>query len=187
MDLITAIDAIHSIDAEAQQAILEVAKRRILPKGTLLLNEGDISNQIYFIEQGLVRGFYHVNKKEITSWVISDGSFVWPLPSYLLQRPSGETIQLLEETIVVSIYRQDMLELRQSHQIFNELRSLIMERYIILYDKRVQMLLLKAEERLDAYKELFPDLYQRIPQRYIATYLGIDPATLSRIRGNYRN
>lgn len=186
MELLTAIDSIHSLDSSAQKAILEAAKRRTLKKGAILLNEGDISNQVHFIEQGLVRGFYYMNQKEITSWVISDGSFVWPLPSYLLRRPSRESIQLLETTVVLSIDRQDIEELTRVHEVFDELRCLIMEQYIVLYDERVRMLLLKAEDRLEAYQKLFFDLHQRVPLKYIATYLGIDAATLSRLRGSYR-
>jgi hypothetical protein len=93
---------------------------------------------------------------------------------------------VLETATVLSMNRQDLEELKQRYNVFEDLECRIMERYIVLYDFRVRVLLLKAEERLEAYQQLFPDLYQRVPLRYIATYLGIDPATLSRVRGNYR-
>lgn len=83
--------------------------------------------------------------------------------------------------------RRDLEELKQRYNVFNDLECKIMERYIVLFDLRTRILLMKAEERLEAYQQAFPDLYQRVPLRYIATYLGVDPATISRVRSGYKS
>lgn len=186
MDLSTALNKYQLIDSAVQEALLRVVKRRTLPKGTILLTEGQVVDEVHFIEEGLIRGFYYQDKKEITSWMADEGRFIWPLPSYLLRQPSRENIQLLEPTTVLSIERQDVERLKRDHTVFDNLQGRIMERYIVLYDLRVRLLLLKAEDRFEAYQQLFPELYQRVPLRYIATYLGVDPATLSRIRSGYK-
>lgn len=186
MDLSTALNKYQPIDSAVQAAFMRVTKRRTLPKGTILLSEGQVIDEIHFIEEGLIRGFYYQDRKEITSWMANEGRFIWPLPSYLLRQPSRENIQLLEPTTILSIDRRDMEELKRGYAVFDNLQSRLMERYIVLYDLRVRLLLMKAEDRFDAYQQLFPELYQRVPLRYIATYLGIDPATLSRIRSGYK-
>ena len=186
MELLTAVNSIFWIDVPTQEAIRQVVKRRTLPKGAVLLNEGDIANKIHFVEEGLVRGFHYKDKREVTSWFANEGTFLWPFSDYLLQSPSHENIQLMEPTTLSSINRRDVDELLQTHIVFNELRFHVMEQYIIRYDRRVQMLLLSAEERLEAYRQAFPELYQRIPLRHIATYLGINAATLSRLRSNHK-
>lgn len=181
-----AINNIYPIDSSVQEAIQQVIKRRNLPKGALLVTEGQVMEEIHFIEEGLVRAFYNKGRKEFTSWMAHEGRFIWPLPSYILRQPSRDNIQVLEPTVVLSIRRQDLEELKRRYNVFNGLECRIMERYIVLYDLRTQILLLKAEERLEAYQLKFPELYRRVPLRYIATYLGIDPATLSRLRGSHK-
>lgn len=187
MDLLTYFNTIYQLDAPAQEALVRVAKRRVLPKGAELLHGGDVADAIHFIEKGLVRGFYYNDNKDTTSWIIGEGSIIWPLPSYLLKQPSRESIQLLEPSTLLSISRQDVDELKQSYGVFRDIECRLMERYITLYDMRIQLLLMKASKRLDAYRQVFPDIHQRVPLRYIATYLGIDPATLSRLRSSYKH
>lgn len=186
MELSITLNNIHPIDSSVLKAIVRVAKQRTLPKGAILLCERQVLDEVYFIEEGLVRAFYYQDKKEITSWMVGEGRFIWPLPSYLLRRPSRENIQLLETTTLLSISRQDVEDLKRNHKAFDELQNRIMERYIVLYDLRVQMLLLKAEDRFETYQQVFPEFCQRVPLRHIATYLGIDPAHLSRVRAGYR-
>ena len=152
MELSTAINSIYPIEEPVQKAIQQITRRRTLPKGTVLLSEGDISDEVHFIEKGLIRAFYYKDSKEITSWMAYEGRFIWPLPSYLLQRPSRENIQLLEKTTLLSMHRHDLDRLKQEFGIFEDLQCRIMERYILLYDLRVQLLLLKAEERLEGYQ-----------------------------------
>jgi CRP/FNR family transcriptional regulator, anaerobic regulatory protein len=161
---------------------------RNLPKGTVIVAEGQLMEEMHFIETGLVRAFYYKDNRDITSWMATEGRFIWPLPSHLLHRPSNENIQLLESATILSISHQDLDKLKSQYSVFNELKHKVMERYIVLYDIRVQLLLIpKAEERIEAYNHCFPDLCRRAPLRHIATFLGIDPCTLSRIRATRKN
>lgn len=184
--LSTAINSICPVDASVQEAIRQVVKRRTFPKGAVLITEGQITDEVHFIEKGLIRAFYYRGKKEITSWMANEGRFIWPLPSYILRQPSPDNIQVLEPAMVLSINRRDLDELKQRYNAFGDLECRIMERYIMLYDFRVRILLLKVEERLEAYQQAFPDLYRRVPLRHIATFLGVDPATVSRVRSSYK-
>lgn len=181
-----AINSICPVDASAQEAIQQIVKQKTLPRGAVLVTEGQITDEVHFIEKGLIRAFYYKGRKEITSWMAHEGRFIWPLPSYLLRQPSPDNIQVLETATILSINRQDLEQLKQRYNVFDALECRIMERYIVLYDFRVRILLLKSEERLEAYRKAFPDLYQRVPLRYIATYLGVDPSTISRVRSGYK-
>lgn len=185
--LLQAINAICPVELPIGEALQGIARRRDLPKGTLLLNEGDVSHEAFYLETGLMRAFYYEDNREVTSWMAREDSFIWPMPSYLLRRPSRETIELLEPSTLFVLSRDDIEELKQRHEALADLECRLMEKYLLMYERRVRMLLFpKAEKRLEAYASTFPDLYQRVPLRYIASYLGIDPATLSRLRAGYK-
>ena len=187
MDLFTALTKLTPLDELAWLAMQQVLCRRTLPRGAILTNEGQFNEEVYFIESGLVRAFYVKDSHEVTTWMAAEGRFIWPLPSYLLHRPSPETVQLLEPSVIVAVSRRDMAALQQQYSVFVDLQYRLMERYIIMYDLRVQLLLIpKAEDRLTAFGRSFPDLAQRAPLRHIASFLGIDPSTLSRMRGQYQ-
>lgn len=185
--LLNALNAIHPVELPIGDALQGIAQRRTLPKGTVLLHEGDVSHEAFFLEEGLMRAFYFEDSREVTSWMAREDSFIWPLPSYLLRRPSRETIELLEPSTLFVLSRDDLETLKKQHDALADLECRLMEKYLLMYERRVRLLLIpKAGERLDAYAQTFPDLYRRVPQRYIASYLGIDPATLSRLRGRYK-
>ncbi len=152
MDFFAALTKLAPLDQPAWLALQQVQCRRNLPRGTVLTSEGQLNEEVYFIESGLVRAFYFNNDHEITAWMAAEGRFIWPLPSYLLHRPSQETIQLLEPSVIVAVSRRDMAALQQQHSVFVDLQYRLMERYIIMYDLRVQLLLIpKAEDRMTAF------------------------------------
>jgi CRP-like cAMP-binding protein len=129
-----AINSIYPIDTPLQEAIQKIVKRRVLPKGAVLVTEGQIVDEVHFIEEGLIRAFYYKGRKEVTSWIAYQGRFIWPLPSYILRQPSRDNIQVLETATVLSMNRQDLEELKQRYNVFEDLECRIMERYIVLYD-----------------------------------------------------
>lgn len=187
MDFFAALTKLTPLDQPAWLDLQQVLCRRDLPRGAILTSEGQLNEEVYFIESGLVRAFYFNDDHEITAWMAAEGRFIWPLPTYLLHRPAHETIQLLEPSVIVAVSRRDMDALQQQHSVFMDIQHRLMERYIIMYDLRVQLLLIpKAEDRMTAFGHSFADLAQRVPMRYIASFLGIDPSTLSRLRGNFK-
>lgn len=187
MEIFDIINEVYPIDDSVGKAIRAVARRREFPKGATILSEGEVRDEVFFVEKGLLRAFYYQDEREITSWLASEGRFIWPLPSYLLCRPSPETIQMLEPSTLLIINRHDIEVLKKRFIVMIELERKIMERYLYLYEQRIRLLLTpKLEKRLEAFQNLFPGYYERVPLRYTATYLGMDPATLSRVRARFK-
>ncbi|WP_375415830.1 Crp/Fnr family transcriptional regulator [uncultured Hymenobacter sp.] len=170
----------------AQEALQQIAKRRSLPRGALLLEEGEVSDKIFFVERGLVRAFYNEDSREITSWLSDEGQALCSLPCSFLGRPARETMQLLEPTTVLMLERADLEAVKRSYKSLADVEYRLMERYLLLFMARIRLLQIpKAKERQEVFSQEQSEFYRRVPLSYIATYLGIDPATLSRLRARF--
>jgi CRP-like cAMP-binding protein len=149
-----------------------------------LLQEGDVCKYIAFIVKGAMRQ-YSVDTKEmehivrfgIENWWMSDRE------SFIMLTPSRYNIDAVEDTDLLMITNASLQELRAHSPSFTKLGQLLDERSYIAAQKRIHASIsLTAEERyLDLLKSN-PDFLQRFPQNMIASYLGISPETLSRIR-----
>jgi CRP-like cAMP-binding protein len=149
-----------------------------------LLQEGDVCKYIAFIVKGAMRQ-YSVDTKEmehivrfgIENWWMSDRE------SFIMLTPSRYNIDAVEDTDLLMITNASLQELRAHSPSFTKLGQLLDGRSYIAAQKRIHASIsLTAEERyLDLLKSN-PDFLQRFPQNMIASYLGISPETLSRIR-----
>lgn len=169
-------------------AELEGLKSFFIPKKfrkrQYLLNAGDVCQYITFVEKGLLRSFTadedgqeHVVQFAIEGWWITDmGSFV-----------SGEealyNIEALEDCEVLNLTRPAMDEMMEQHPQMERYFRLLMQNNIVALQRRaVAYMSLSAEEKYLRLMEVYPGIMNRAPQQQIASYLGITPETLSRIR-----
>ncbi|WP_234736713.1 Crp/Fnr family transcriptional regulator [Tellurirhabdus bombi] len=167
-----------------RQALISCLKEAKLPKGTYLLKEGEVSNQLYFVVSGLVMAYYQQDDSEVTSWMLDDESFVCSISSFLNRLPSFETIRLLEDTLLLSIGYEDLQHLYQEFPSLNYWGRLLVEYSLLRQEQRIRMLKIKnAPERYHFFCHHYPLISQRAPNKYIASYLGISKFTLSRLRG----
>lgn len=148
------------------------------PKGHLLLQPGDTSNKIWFVEEGIVREFFIPGKgREVTTQIVAANAFIYAPMSYLKEEPSCTVIEVIEKCRVIPIDKSDVTE--------HFLRA-VLEQTVLRAEKRFEILRLKRPDlRLEAFERLYPELCNRIPQYYVASLLNITPQTLSRIR-SYR-
>lgn len=155
-----------------------------IKKDTILLREGDICSQVFFVAKGLLRAYTidSFGKEHIIqfgpedSWVSDRNSFYFNLPAMFY-------IDAIEDSEVIFI-PQDFYE--KSEKIipgFNTFTVMILHNFIRFMQKRISLLLgATAEQRYLDFIELYPNLTLRIPQWMIASYLGITPESLSRVR-----
>lgn len=154
-----------------------------MPKGSILLMQGDVSDKLYFVNSGAVRGYYEWSGKEYTSWFAHDKQFACSIRSFFTQTPSVETIHLLEETELCYFRYRDTEGDDAASCRVNELMQLITEQYLLLYESRVRMLRgMSAQERWDVFTTNYPELYRRVSLQHIASYLDLTPSTISRLR-----
>jgi CRP-like cAMP-binding protein len=149
-----------------------------------ILDSNAICNKIHFITSGLVRVFYVKEGKEITSYLASDIDFVTAFSSYINQSKSYEAIQCIEATETLSITHNQMHELYKIVPQFEKVGRIMAEKsYLCMADRILKLQMVPAKEKyIDFLNTTSPKIIQRTPLIHIASYLGITPESLSRIR-----
>ena len=143
----------------------------------LLLEEGDISRKLYFVEKGTACAFsYGEEDKKMISWIVTEGDFVGSIDSFFGQTPSIESIEILEKATLWAIKYDDMCELQQNFVEIQALSLKLMEKYLLRFNSRLHLLLTKpAEKRIVKFWETQPNLKGRVPDNLIAAYLDMTP------------
>jgi len=152
-------------------------------KKTYLLREGHICYNIYFIQKGLVRCFYTKDEKDISSWFMKEGDVIVSVESFFSQTVSYENIQALEDCMIYYLSYDDLQIAYNTFPEFNFIGRVLTEKYYKLSEQRLYSL--RMQRAFEKYQYLlvnFPQLIQRVPSKYISSYLGITEETLSRIR-----
>ncbi len=159
-------------------------KRLEVKKNTFLLKPGETENFVYYVSEGLVRVYLEKNDgEESTMGFYTEGDFVSGYPSFLSQKPSLFGVQVLEDSVLIQGSREQINDLYYRFPLFEKFGRLAIEKnYIKITDHYVALLTTFSEERyLKLFKEN-PDLINRVPVKHLATFLGIHPNSLSRIR-----
>lgn len=162
---------LHLLPSAAGQSLRKIS----YPKGHILLHPGDIPDKIWWVEEGLVREFFIPAKgREITTQIVTAGTFIYSPLSYLCQQPADTVIEVIEKCRLVPL---------PPHEVTPSFLRAVLEQTVIRAEKRFGVLQLKhPDQRLEAFERFYPELSNRIPLYYVASLLNITPQTLSRIR-----
>jgi CRP-like cAMP-binding protein len=152
-------------------------------KGQILLREGEIAKNLYFLEKGLLSGKCNRNGKEVINWFAYENQFVTSMYSFVSQKPSYESIEALEYGLAYGITFEKLQSLYKQISGFEKLGRILTEQYYIKLEERTLSLqYLSASDRYKQFLEQEPELYQRISLGQLSSYLGISQETLSRVR-----
>ena len=152
-------------------------------KKELLLTEGAVSKAFYFVISGCVRWYYLIKGEEKTAFFYTENTFISSYESFTKQTPANHYLQAIETTQVATIYYETAYKILALFPKFEFLSRALMEEELIIYqDIIASFVAFNPEQRYLNFLKKHPKLLQRIPQYYIATYLGVTPETLSRIR-----
>lgn len=155
-----------------------------VPKATILMKSDKVEQDVYFIKKGVVRAFSIFDSAEITFWFGEEGETVLSMRSYIEQQKSYENIELIEDCDLYKIRIDTLKKLYQEDiEIANWGRIFAEKELLKLEGRMISRELLSAKERYDQFMEHQSSLLQRVPLKYIASYLGITQVSLSRIRG----
>lgn len=166
-----------------QEAFADMLIYRSVPKKFMLVNVGDVSREAYFVNSGCARLFYRKNGEEVSANFVFENNFIASLESFLLQVPSRQAIETLEDCELVVLQKERLTELIKKHPRIESFSRAIAERAFIILQRRASSFILDSpEERYMKMLNEHPQISSRIPQHMIASYLGITPVSLSRIR-----
>lgn len=159
-------------------------KVKTIPARTCLLREGEVARFMYFVKEGSLRLWFNKEGKDITFQFFMEGQAVSSIESFLSGEPSMCTLESIEAATVVAISRSDWDRL---HAIYPQMRERFMQMILKRMEDYARLFLSRIKdspaERYQALVQERPDMIRRIPQHFIASYLGITPVSLSRIRG----
>jgi CRP-like cAMP-binding protein len=178
------LSSISPLSAPLQKRMGEYIILKTFPKKHLLLKEGEIAKQIFFICKGSARAFYYdKDGKEHTTWFMTENDLMISVYSFYRQAPALENIELLEDSVLLCMRYEKLQDIYQEFPEYNLQRRLFTEKYYIQSEERAIILRTKKPaERYQLLLESFPGILQKASLGQIASFLGIALETLSRIR-----
>lgn len=183
-DLYNFLNAISPIQESTWNEIKNLFTEHSLKKGEFFLKEGEVAKNFGFLRQGIVRAFYRNNEGvEYNKHFFTKNNMIGGYSSLVTQLPNTINQQALTDCdLLIGNYRK-LTDLLDKHQDLERLLRKIAEHYFVDKEKReVEIVLLEANKRYAIFQREYPQLEQLIPQYHIASYLGITPTQLSRIR-----
>lgn len=167
-----------------EQILMDCFVRETFSKGEQVFREGDFCPKIYFVEKGMLRGYYYAESgKEVTLWFSAENSFWTALDSFVSKTATHNYCEALEDSVVYSISSEKMEELLNRNHAFAKFAfQTLLEITRELADFLGTMKFMTAKEKYIKLMLKNPRIFQRVPQTIIASYLGITAETLSRLR-----
>ena len=181
-----AIFKFQKLDDSEWEAFSKKLKILELKKGQYLIREGQVEHTLFFLHTGVARSYFINDGKELTFDFVFEGEFVTAYYSFLTRTPSQFYIELLEDATAVTISHKSLHELYDRYHNIERFGRLAAEyQFTKRVKKEIEMISLSGEERYDLLVKNRPDVIQNIAGKDIASYLGIRPESLSRIRKLY--
>ncbi|MCD8236187.1 MAG: Crp/Fnr family transcriptional regulator [Prevotellaceae bacterium] len=182
-NIINGIRKYYPVSDASLALLFSKMKRLELPKKHLLIRGGTIDRHVYFIEKGFARSYVLYEGKEITIWFSREGDFTFAMQDLYHNKPGYEYVELLEDSILYAIPVKELNVLYETNiEIANWSRIAHQECLLYMDRHHNNRLFLSAKERYEQLTKELPDVVQRANLYYVASYLGITPQHLSRLR-----
>lgn len=184
--LIARLNEFYPMGESLTERIINITRISTHPKKTVLLKEGDINTHVCMVISGLVRSYYMNEEKDITSRFMDEGFIITSWISFYTRKPGNEFLQTQEDTTLACVHYNDIQKLYDEFPEFNIIGRKQVEYSFYLSELRTRMLRKHtAEEKYKFFLENHPNLMQRVSLKHIASYLGMNEETLSRVRTQY--
>jgi CRP-like cAMP-binding protein len=182
--LITSLQQYIPLSDRDQQLIIACLRERKVKKGQFLVHEGAVSRCTNFVNEGSVRTYFidlngqeHIVQFAIEGWWISD------LNSFILQVPATFNVQAIEDSVILELPFESLELLYEQIPKLERYFRIVTQRAFVAFQQRiVQNISMTAEDRYLAFQQKYPKIELRIPQRLVASYLGISAEFLSKIK-----
>lgn len=181
--LLNSLNAIVSLTEEEQKAFLDIIEISQVKKKNFALKELEFCDRIFYVHSGALRIFYNFNELEKTSSFCFENSWFTDFQSYLTGKKTLVNLQALEETTIINFKKSDIEKLYLKYHNIERIGRILVEQAFVKFIE--ESLMVNSESPESRYLKLIeqrPELFQRIPQQYLASFLNIQPESLSRIR-----
>ncbi len=184
-ELIKFLGSVHPLSESLIDFLHRNLKARNLKKKDFLLKQGHVCRDVCFINKGLLRCFYFIEDKDVSSWFMKEGDVIFSVGSFFNQTPSNESIQALEDTLLFYISFNELQFIYNNFSEFNFIGRVLTEKYYTMSEQRLySMRMQKSTDRYAYLMNHYPDLILRVPSKFLASYLGVTDVTLSNIKGH---
>jgi CRP-like cAMP-binding protein len=175
-------------DEEFELMFLPYIKVRKFGRKEILIRAGEVDNHINFILKGLIRKYYKKDKEEFNTQISYERHIIHCQESFHSRTPSEYFIEAIEPSVVVSFTYDDLEKIFGQSIKMEHLGRMVITQTMVLKDKwRMQLVKLTPRERFLDFVTRNPELMQRVPQKFLASYLNIKPETFSRFKHLIRN
>jgi CRP-like cAMP-binding protein len=180
-------DLLHAcgqINHEAHHAFLEKSFNIQLKEREILLSPGQQQHALYFIDDGIVRHFYQaIDRKEWTSQLNIEGDLVLSIESFLFNQPSEKFIETYTQVSLTKIDKSDFQDLLIRFPELNNAFNRVIQLKLLVDEQRLyHSYTLNVCEQYKKFTQTYPTLVSRVQVQHLASYLGMNADTLSRIR-----
>ena len=172
-----------TITIDELKMLLSYCEIRQVEKRTILVKEGEVDNYLNMVVKGLVMKYVRVKKNDMILQLATEGHVIHSEISFLTRTPSLVFVETLEPTVMLSLTYDKMEEALDKFPQGERLGRLILTgMYVKKEESRYYRLLKSPRERFLDYLNAHPHMLQRVPQKYLASYLNIKPETFSRMK-----
>lgn len=170
-------------DEEFMRYLLPVIKLRKFDKRALITKTGEVENYFNFVLKGLIRKYYLKGNEEINTQISFEGHIIHSQESYHSRLASEYFVEAIEPSTVVSITYNDLESVYDQSKKMEHLGRLVITHTMIIKDRwQMQLVKMTPRERFLNFVTKNPELMQRVPQKFLASYLNIKPETFSRFK-----
>lgn len=156
---------------------------QVIKKNSFFLKAGHYSDRLAYIKSGMLRFYFEANGKETTTFFATPGTIAVDLHGFLKIAPSNESVHALVDTEIMYIKRNTLYSLYPGNWKWQQVGRVLLEQYYVANEERTIRLQCKsAPELYKIFLQQHPDIVKIASLSYIASYLGMSPETLSRIR-----
>jgi CRP-like cAMP-binding protein len=178
------LSQIYPLSPACIEYLRRVVKHRLVLKNEVILNFGEVNQHLYFIKTGALHCFYLVREKPVSDWFFFENETVVSIGSFYDQVPSEDCIVPMEDTELYYITKEDYEYINLTFLEFNFIARVLLEKYLKVFHFHSRLIRKhQASERYQPVLAKLPELVRRVPVGPLATWLGMEPETLSRMRG----
>lgn len=179
---------VNITDDEFARCLMPIIKVRRFGKKEFVTKAGEIENYFNFVVKGLVRKYYKKSSAEMNTQISMEDHIILSQESFHSRVPSEYFIETIEPSVLISIKYEDLENVYSQSKKMEHLGRLIITHTMVLKDRwQMQMIKMTPRERFLNFVMKNPELLQRVPQKFLASYLNIKPETFSRFKHLLRN